>query len=359
MKDGIYTNISNEQYNEIDVVNIKKSVKEIPFADRYKYLNGSEIGAIIKYYKGYDFATYTTFNFIHSVKKWSLEQLAKFSEKNQEKNDVLFQIGKDFENQMAAEFNDIGNIQDFSSSDTSFANDDLRISATPDFLMTTKNGSITLIETKAGGVHSEYLTSYKYQVAIQSLLLPQFDIDAKNTQIMIFFGSDLKKAKNDNIQYKPYICDKQEIKKMQKEIVECAKQFWIDNENNNFSFVEFDEAMSVFNAKDVFVETDSKVIDIFERLNDIKDQIKLLQEQSEEISNAFLDKYIKYDKVQFGECEKKMSIVKSKPIKIDTIQVQGDINKTERKLVELKQLKEEVSKGEIFKDGRKSYIMIK
>lgn len=349
MKDGIYNKI-------------KQSVREIPFSDRYKYLNGSEVAAIVKYYKGYDFATYTTFNFIHSVKKWTPEQRQLFSDKQSEKNGFLFEIGKDFENKMASVFSDLDNIvdiKDFSCAETSFANDDLRISATPDFLLTTNSGSINLVETKAGSNTSPYLTAYKYQVAIQSLLIPDFDINAKNTQIKIYFGSDLKKAKLDKVPYKSYTCDKQEILRMQEEIIECSKRFWTDNESNNFTFVGFEDAMSVFDEKKTFAEIDEKSIDIFEHLCNLKGIISMLEEEVKTVSNAFLEKYIDYNSVQFGVCDKKISIVKSKSVVIDKVSIKADIKKHQRKLAELRQLAKDVKDGNMLKEEKKPYIMIK
>ena len=85
----------------------------------------------------------------------------------------------------------------------------------------------------------------------------------------------------------------------------------------------------------------------------------MLEEEVKTISNAFLEKYIDYNSVQFGICDKKISIVKTKPVVIDKISIKADIKKHERKIAELIQLAKDVKDGSILKEGKKPYIMIK
>ena len=342
------------------MINIKQNVIEIPFTDRYKYLTGSEIAGVVKYYKGYNFKTYNDFHTIQSNKKWTPEQNIEYRKKDSEINNFIYQKGKDFENTLIAMIRDSNlNVTDYSIMETSFANNDLRISATLDAVVKSeKHNTVNIIEAKNSRKNSGMLQHYKYQVATQSLLLPDFDITEAINNVIIYFGLDEATDISFGNLYTPYKCNKQEILDMQQEIIDCSKQFWIDNENNNFSFITFEEAMKEFAAKEVFVENDAVMVDKFKKYCDIKNKIKILEEEEENLKIDFLDKYMQNNSVEFTGEARKISIRKFKMIKIDKHIIIGEINKLETDLSNKKKELVNIGDTTILKNGRSPYIVL-
>ena len=216
----------------------------IEWQDRSKYLNASNIGSIVAFYKGYKFKDYGENVFYqYSYKKWTPEQQAIISARKSEAISFIAGRGERYEHKI------IQNLQDWFGGKGAevidfyqqpFANENYKISATPDVLLI-KDDKKMLFEIKLGksdidGETNNKIELYKYQVACQLMLLPDFDINNPNHSACIYFGIDetnhnLKYLEDNSIGgYVPYIVKKDEILKMQQEILECSRKFWQDFE---------------------------------------------------------------------------------------------------------------------------------
>lgn len=301
----------------------------ISFEERQFYLTATEMGTIVKYYKNYDFFTDKEINLIHSIKKWKKEEYTQYNELLSEYNKKIFEIGKDFETEIHAYLHDLyfnAEIEDFSIAKMSFLNNNLKISATPDFLIT-KNELKILIETKAGNSNTKRIDQYKYQLATQALVL---ELNLENLIAFIIFKTDLNAVKN-VADFKPFCLQSDEIVKLQHEIIECSKKFWLDNKNNNFEFISFQksiENLKQIYEKNVFVEEDEKYKNLIFQLF----EFKAFEERIKNLKNELYLKYKDFNNVNMSldNFLFKISIIKEQQTPIDLKYLNNELKKCEK-----------------------------
>ena len=326
----------------------------IDFSERVNYLNGSEVACVVKKYFNYDFATYQECDFLHSLQYWTDEQKKFYNEKKSNLNKKKFELGKDFENQIAAELREeyFNEIDDFSIAEKSLVNKEYRISATPDFLIRKNDGEKILIETKCNGSNTDKLIQYKYQVACQLLVIPDFDVKDEQLSCWIYFGIDRKKyfeTNGTNKGFKPYILDKNELLKMQKEIIIASKKFWEDNEKRNFNFISFESRMQYLDEleKKTIVVDDELIIKAYE----LKQQLNLIEEKYELIKNEIIDNYNNVNCIQNDEIQ---ITIKSGSKKV--IDRNYRLNEIRKKEKEIEELKNTLDNETEVKEGKKSLL---
>ena len=303
----------------------------VPFESRYKYITGTEIASVVKHYKKHDFQTFFDINYIFSRKKWSSEDREKINSLFQENNKFLFNKGKEFEKRIKIKLSDSfqDKVLSYCDSQDTIADEALHISATPDFIVeegTTKK----LIETKIGSSSTNNLMQYKYQIAMQALLIPNFDISKEGHDAYIFFKTDYEK---DETNYKAFKLDTEEILTMQAEILECSKLFWQDFENNNFALITADQHLNSLQTIEEEI-TDISLLNKINRFYLWHSQKKEMDSIKQEINDTFQGKCDK----AFASCEDaiiQLTFVKEKKVELKEDYYSKEIAKKQEEIAKL------------------------
>jgi hypothetical protein len=364
------------------------TVKIIDFSERNKYITGTEMATVVKHFTDGIFYTYNDINLLHSIKKWSEEDVADYNFQTSLDNEMPFLRGKDWENKLSEILfdnydKDSYNLIDFSSVGKSLANDDLRISATPDFLFVSKdevNGKkklLGLIETKAGSLVSrnkeeedEKIVQYKYQVATQLLLLQDL-YDISNCKITIFFkvDYDIFCKHSDGKYYQPFILPINKLVEIQPIIKESVAKYWEEHNNNEFKFISYEQLKS--EQKKTKEESNQEQVNIVESLIDKQEEYNNLEEEIKTIKQQLFDRYNnEYDKVHadtirgranISIIQDTIKIMDSKNIQDEIAKNMKDIDKlikSNEELIEIKKLVDSGMRQPTIKKVRAGYVKV-
>jgi hypothetical protein len=329
---------------------------QVSFQERYKFLTGSEMGAVVKHYLKRDFKTFSNFDLIASYKTWNEDERQRYDEAIETKNNFIFDNGKSWEataGEMLKNTYGSDSVDDYTNASITLINEQYRVSATPDFYL--RNGERHMLcDTKTGSCVTENLETYKYQLATQCLVM---GLELKpNLLVALFFKKDyIDRGEN----YTPFLINSYDLQEKIEQIKKIAPMFWKDVEAGNFNFISCDEAMKKV-APTGFKSSEpmgALILDYAEK----KQQLEIMKQELEAIKESLLEQGQGYKKLEVTDDELcySVAIVEEKQIIENEEYIQKQIEKdTEKYNKKVGEYKEKLSKKQFETKTRKPYVTL-
>lgn len=248
-------------------------------------ISGSEIGSIVKYYLKKDFYTFNDFKTV-ITRKFSLttEQRKAFDEENSKGKEFLFNRGNQFEaivtQELVAKYNndyEIINFNDLKDGDVNkiLVSDEIGVCAIPDILLKSDERNV-LCEIKSSECGGKSTQNYKYQLALESLLVEGFY--QTETISRLFFEFPHKQTGETSITLSPA-----EKELLTEDIKKAMQLLRADIANNALQFYTFEEMMSRFDKAETIESKDEEFLKIAREIEENKIQFQAYKASEEKL----------------------------------------------------------------------------
>lgn len=214
-----------------------------------KTTSSTRIGAIIKHYSQKDFYVDQSCNILLNMLNWSSEDKKKWRAFDSERNSFVYNQGRDFEDLVPVFFKK--NFPDYLVKNwnnenkglflKSYNSKSFNIYCRPDYFLykMSESDNVTegiIIEVKSSSSKTKRLENYKYQLALQDLLIRYFYPDTCIKDCLLF---------NDcMIEY-----SREELITLQKDILKYVPMFWEDLTLENYKKISVDEYIEIVKNK--------------------------------------------------------------------------------------------------------------
>lgn len=331
--------------NYMKVIEIKR--EDLPS----EYIKATHIGVVVKYYTGEKFSTFDNIEFVASRIKWNKEERQRYEDaidKIEDEKKALnsnyitrqerFQGGNNFEKEakLKIEKNQINvdEIFNWNDRETCLYSEELKACATPDYIVKDYLYGHKIIEVKGSKSTTSNHQNYTYQLALQYLLLNEFD----NNE----YAEAILKYKDREI-----ILTADELDEKARIIKESLKQFWEDYENGKFKLLSCDKAIEQYiekNQKIQFLECEEEYMQMVQEIINYDNQ----KERIDNLKKTLFERYKNYTNVNIDDDGMliKVSVIKPQKTLIDKQYILSELNealkKYDSKKEELEKLLKEI-----------------
>ena len=212
-----------------------------------KTTSATRLGSIVAYYGKKDFFVDQSCTLLLNMLSWSKEDKKLWSDFDQERNKFIYNQGNAFESIVPDFFKKkfpSYSIKNWNTDELGlylgeYNNKSYNIYCRPDFLLyqVDSNGNITegiIVEVKSSSCATKRIESYKYQLAVQGLLL-QYFYPYINFKYCLLFNDKM-------IEY-----SLEEILRYQVDILKYVPMFWEDLRVGNYKKITVHELIKSFN----------------------------------------------------------------------------------------------------------------